>query len=215
MIARLLLPLCAGFCFSSFVWGMVRHFRRLGKRSRTMLWTALLAACSAVLQITALCRLAKPSVGSLLPALALYGVSAILFWRAVGVTRGKLAACGQGALTREVITAGPYRFIRHPFYTSYNLTWIAGFAATGWWPIALSALVMAILYDRQSHAEEALFAASPLAREYGEYQRRTGRYFPRFDRLISTGSGQSHRSGARIRGVRADDETSDRPRTIR
>jgi protein-S-isoprenylcysteine O-methyltransferase Ste14 len=164
------------FCFASFAWGMLWHFRRLGKPSRTMLITALLALASAVLQLFGLsCRpLRYPFI-----ALTLYAAGVALFWWAAGVTRRKLAACGQGCVSAEVITGGPYRLIRHPFYAAYILIWIAGFAATLWWPLACAAVAMAVRYDRAAREEELGFAASPLGAAYSAYQQRTGMYWPR------------------------------------
>jgi protein-S-isoprenylcysteine O-methyltransferase Ste14 len=112
-------------------------------------------------------------------ALVFYGTSAVLFWWAVSITRRKLAACGQSSVSHEVVTAGPYRYIRHPFYAAYNLTWLAGFAATGWWPLAVSAAVMAAVYERAAREEERGFSASAMAGEYGAYKARTGKYLPR------------------------------------
>ena len=162
-------------CFVSFAWGMLRHFRRSGKPSRAMLITALLALVSAALQLFALCRgpLRYPFV-----ALTFYAAGAILFWWAVGVTRGKLAACGQGCVSAGIRPGGPYRFLRHPFYAAYVSIWIAGFAATGWWPLAFSAVMMAVRYHRAAREEELGFMAGPLAAEYSLYKKRTGMYLP-------------------------------------
>ena len=155
---------------------MVFHFRRLGQPTGWMLTTAFLAAGSGVLQIVALERRSP-----CLPATAviLYGVSLGVFWWAVAVTRGKLAACGQSCVSRTVVRQGPYRWIRHPFYAVYNLTWLAGLVAWGWWPLALSAAVMGYLYERFARDEETGFLKSPLAEEYRRYMRQAGRYVPR------------------------------------
>jgi protein-S-isoprenylcysteine O-methyltransferase Ste14 len=155
---------------------MAWHFRRIGKPTPAMLLTAGLAVVSATLQLVTLGRrpLRFPTA-----ALALYGISLVLFWRAVRVTRGKLAACGQGCVSPEVVTSGPYRYIRHPFYASYNLAWLAGFVATGWWPLAIVTIVMAALYERFAREEESGLSASALGGQYGEYRRRAGKYLPR------------------------------------
>jgi protein-S-isoprenylcysteine O-methyltransferase Ste14 len=154
---------------------MICHFRGAGRPSRAMIVTALLAAASAVLQLTALRRRPLPHP---IVAVALYGGGAALFWWAVAVTRGRLAACGQGCVSPEVVTAGPYRLIRHPFYTAYNVIWAAGFAATGWWPLVLAAVVMAVRYDQAAREEELGFGAGALAEEYATYRQRTGKYLP-------------------------------------
>ena len=171
------LPLLfAGLCFASFVWGMVWHFRRVGKPTRAMLAMALLAAVFGSLQIVALVHRRNRFQ---IPALALYAAGAALFWWSASVTRGKLSACGQGAVSPQVVTRGPYNYIRHPFYTSYNLTWVAGFAATAWWPLMIAAVVMAALYERAAREEELGLSSGPRGGDYNEYKRRTGRYLPR------------------------------------
>jgi protein-S-isoprenylcysteine O-methyltransferase Ste14 len=174
----MILCIAASICFVSFGWGMVKHFHRVGTPTRAMLATALLGVISASLQISALVH-KRPPYPKI--ALGFYAASAVLFWWAVRVTRGKLAACGQGRTSQGIVVEGPYRYIRHPFYTSYNLTWIAGFVATGWWLLALTAILMAFIYERSAREEERGFLAGPLANEYRDYMRRAGRYAPRFN----------------------------------
>jgi protein-S-isoprenylcysteine O-methyltransferase Ste14 len=155
---------------------MVWHFRRIGKPTRGMALIGITALVCATLQIGALEDRPpwQPQA-----AFALYAASALLFWWAVAVTRGQLAACGQGYISTRIITRGPYRWIRHPFYTAYNLTWIAGFVSSGWWPLAPIAILMAFLYERAARDEERGFLAGALAAEYREYRQRAGRYLPR------------------------------------
>jgi protein-S-isoprenylcysteine O-methyltransferase Ste14 len=169
--------IAAVFCFASFAWGMIWHFRRNGKPSRAMIVTGVLAQFSCILQLVGLFGQATAYPGI---ALLLYVAGAILFWWAVCVTRRKLAACGQGAVSSQLVTLGPYRLIRHPFYTSYNLVWLAGFIATGWWPLAISAVVMAYRYEGAVREEERGFSTSALAGDYAHYKRETGKYLPRF-----------------------------------
>jgi protein-S-isoprenylcysteine O-methyltransferase Ste14 len=179
------LPLISGLvCFASFGWGMFRHFRRVGKPAPLMLVTGLLAFASAAIHITALARRY-----SLFPRAAVffYLAGAALFWSAVRATRGKgLAACYQGQVTPELVTTGPYRFIRHPFYTSYILVWVAGYVATGRWPLIFSACVMVFVYDRSARQEEKGFDRSPLAARYRSYKERTGRYLPALPAMFRT-----------------------------
>jgi protein-S-isoprenylcysteine O-methyltransferase Ste14 len=172
---RALLLVFSGICFASFGWGMVRHFRRFGRSAPAMRATGLLAMLFCALNLVGLAG--RPFFLPWLSAL-LYASGAVLFWSAVRVTRDKLAACGQRAVSPALVTSGPYRYVRHPFYAAYNLTWIAGFAATGWWPLGAAAVAMAALYDYFARQEERAFLATPLAAEYEVYRARTGRYFP-------------------------------------
>lgn len=163
-------------CFLSFAWGMAIHFRRVGQSSPAMFATGAIAVISAILETANFCRrrFLFPDV-----AVVLYGMSAMLFWSAVVVTRGKMAACGQGVVSRCLVKQGPYRYIRHPFYTAYNLAWLAGFMASGWWAAAIVAVVMAVIYECFARTEERAFLCTPLAQAYNEYKQQAGRYLPR------------------------------------
>ena len=156
---------------------MLRHFERAGKLAPGLALTAAVVPVFAGIHVMSL--LTRP-LALPLTALALYLASVALFWFAVAATRGRgLAACFQVQVPAQVVRAGPYRAIRHPFYTSYTLVWIGGFAATGWWPLALTAIFMASLYAYAARQEESCFLSSPLRDEYRDYMRRTGRFLPR------------------------------------
>ena len=188
LTARAAVLFCAALCFASFVWGMIRHFKRPPHPTPAMIRTALLGAVCAITQITSI---AIREIRLVIPAIALYIGSLVLFWSAVLVSRGKLAACGQESVPSELLDSGPYRYVRHPFYLAYNLTWLAGFAATAWWPLAVAVMVMATIYEQSARREEAEFLRSELAAAYRQYRRRTGKYVPRL--AVSNEPAQSDR----------------------
>jgi protein-S-isoprenylcysteine O-methyltransferase Ste14 len=165
------------FCFTSFGWAMLRHFERAGKPKPGMALTASVVPVFAALNVMAL--LTRPLVYPA-AALLLYGAGGLLFWLAIAATHGRgLAACFQCDVPQAVVNSGPYRMIRHPFYSAYTLVWAAGFAATGWWPLAAIAIFMAGLYTTAARQEEAGFLRSPQGPVYRVYQERTGRFLPR------------------------------------
>jgi protein-S-isoprenylcysteine O-methyltransferase Ste14 len=164
-------------CFAGFGWAMLRHFRRAGPPKPAMVLTGLcVPGFAAVNLIGVLTRpLAQPAA-----ALLLYTAGMALFWSAIAATRGKnFAACFQEQVGSTVVRVGPYRSIRHPFYTSYILTWLAGFAATGWWPAGAISAVMACVYQCAALQEERSFLRSPLREEYSRLMQQTGRFLPR------------------------------------
>lgn len=163
-------------CFLSFGWGMACHFRRIGKPAAWMRVTASLAIPFALLNLAALF---SRDLRFPVSASVLYAASLSLFWSSVSVSKGALAACGQSNVSSCLVTRGPYRFVRHPFYLSYDLAWIAGFIATAWWPLIVIAIVMASLYERFVIEEERGFLDGALAQEYSAYKNRTGKYLPR------------------------------------
>lgn len=166
---------CSLSCLGSFVWGMLFHFRRVGQPTKSMLLTAFLAINSGVLQLWGIVH--RPPWLTLV-AITMYVTSLVIFWWATAVTKDKLAACGQDCVSRAVLQQGPYRWIRHPFYAAYNLTWLAAVAVSRWWPLALSAVVMAVLYERFAREEERSLLLGPSGGDYRCYAKRTGRYLP-------------------------------------
>ncbi len=162
---------------------MLRHFERAGKPKPGMVFTGSVVPIFA--GITVMSLIARPLEWPLV-ALILYALGVILFWFAIAATRGqKLAACFQGRVSPAIVRTGPYRAIRHPFYTAYSLVWVGGFAATGWWPLAAIALFMAVLYARAARAEEAGFLRSSSEIEYRAYIETTGSFLPRISRAGS------------------------------
>jgi protein-S-isoprenylcysteine O-methyltransferase Ste14 len=162
--------------FASFGWAMWRHFQRAGSPRLGMVLTGLSVPAFAAVNLAALATrpLTQP-----VAALLLYAGIMALFWSAIAATRGKrLAACFQRHVPATIVRTGPYRRIRHPFYSSYILTWATGFAATSWWPLAVIAAVMTGVYYCAACQEEKGFLRSPLRDEYRRWMRGTGRFLP-------------------------------------
>ncbi|MGA3237425.1 MAG: methyltransferase [Bryobacteraceae bacterium] len=141
-----------------------------------MMATGVAAALTALLHLAGLCLRPASSVWL---AAGLYAAGLALFWWAVAVTRGRLAACGTGRRSLLIVKRGPYAFVRHPFYASYNLVWLAGFVATSWWPVAATAILMAVIYEKFAREEEKAYVDGDFAAEYWEYRNTVGKYLPR------------------------------------
>jgi protein-S-isoprenylcysteine O-methyltransferase Ste14 len=80
----------------------------------------------------------------------------------------------------SLVTDGPYRYLRHPFYASYLLFWVGwGIATWSLWSVA-PVLAIGAIYVRAAVGEESKFSHSPMAAEYAAYRRRTGFFWPRW-----------------------------------
>jgi protein-S-isoprenylcysteine O-methyltransferase Ste14 len=76
-----------------------------------------------------------------------------------------------------LVTTGPYRWIRHPFYTSAALMIPASFLlAANWFFLAIGVAVLLLLAIRTRKEEENLIAR--FGDEYRSYMQRTGRFVP-------------------------------------
>ncbi len=83
---------------------------------------------------------------------------------------------------KQIVTYGPYRWVRHPFYVSFIILTI-GSALIGREILTLAAIPLALLsLDWTVRKEEKKLLASNLGDEYGSYRARTGRFVPRMSR---------------------------------
>jgi protein-S-isoprenylcysteine O-methyltransferase Ste14 len=81
-----------------------------------------------------------------------------------------------------IVTHGPYRHIRHPFYAAFLLALGAAFLHS---PHALTLAALAsgyVLLDATAAREECRLSASQFGSLYRAYMRSTGRFFPRWSR---------------------------------
>lgn len=78
----------------------------------------------------------------------------------------------------SLVTTGPYRWVRHPFYVSFALAMLANSLVTAnWFVIATGAVVLLLLVIRTSKEEEKL--VERFGDAYRQYMVTTGRFWPR------------------------------------
>ena len=77
-----------------------------------------------------------------------------------------------------LVTRGPYRWVRHPFYLATALAVVANSLVTANWFLALTGgIVFGLLVLRTRIEEEKLIER--FGEDYNEYMKRTGRFLPR------------------------------------
>ena len=77
-----------------------------------------------------------------------------------------------------LVTSGPYRYVRHPFYFTTALGFVANSLTTANWFIALTGLAALALLVIRTATEEAKLVER-FGDEYRRYGAQTGRFFPR------------------------------------
>jgi protein-S-isoprenylcysteine O-methyltransferase Ste14 len=77
-----------------------------------------------------------------------------------------------------LVTTGPYRFVRHPFYLAFAIALAGGSIVTANWFLFVSGLLpFAFLLARTRIEEEKL--VERFGDEYRDYMQKTGRFWPR------------------------------------
>lgn len=111
-------------------------------------------------------------------AIGLFVVPPLLFWT--------FHSLGQNltdtVVTRRehtLVTHGPYRWVRHPFYGVVFLWGLSVALLTANWLLALLGLAAVTMLVLRTRIEEARLTER-FGDEYRAYARRTGRFLPRF-----------------------------------
>ena len=172
-------------CLSSFAWGMRRFFvQPTGSTSGMKIISACGILFGALHFVAIFLRDSVTAERAYLAAL-LYIWSLGLFWWAIQAnSAARLSAAFSDDLPVHLVESGPYRFIRHPFYCSYVLAWLAGAIATARWWLIPTVVVMAVIYWNAASSEEEKFSRSPLAAEYESYRSRTSLLVPNPMKLL-------------------------------
>jgi protein-S-isoprenylcysteine O-methyltransferase Ste14 len=98
------------------------------------------------------------------------------------ITGRGLSVVLSGEVPQSVCVEGPYRYVRHPVYSSYVLAFLAMWIA---FPNAAGATLLVInlvLFIYAAAAEERVLASSPLAASYAAYKNSAGMFLPRLRR---------------------------------
>lgn len=174
---RLALIAAGAVVFLAFVWGVKGHFRS----SRLPGWATLIAVLSILSFLAFVAGVVQAEPSPRIPAaLVLQALSLALFAAAVRATRAtRLTYVGDDDTPTFLISHGPYRWVRHPFYTSYILFWGACAVMTDYLLSYVAFVAMTIAYFVSATAEERKFGSSALAGEYGAYRKRTGLFWPK------------------------------------
>jgi protein-S-isoprenylcysteine O-methyltransferase Ste14 len=113
------------------------------------------------------------STGRSTVALALLvGSNALFVWALATAGKRRLHVAFAEVASQQLLTRGPYQFVRHPIYLAYSVGWLSGVVATMCWWLLLPIGALIYYYVVASIAEERSLLMSPLGHAYAEYARR-------------------------------------------
>ena len=181
VISDAIVTLASLMVVAAYIWSVRGHFS--SPRTPARAWLISAAVTISTLLLTALVWLNDAPLLATLTGLVLEVGSALLFAATVRTSRqARLRFAFDPEHPASLLSTGPYRYVRHPFYVSYIIFW------TGWSIAAWSLIVVIIppvflyLYWQAARMEERNFAASPLAQNYESYRAQVGFFFPRLSR---------------------------------
>jgi protein-S-isoprenylcysteine O-methyltransferase Ste14 len=164
---------------AAFIWGRYIVFRVDGAATRGVRIIEFSTALSLIAGGTLITLRPAVSLPSDLLAVACAVLSGAVFaWGVATIRCGRLTAAFSDDAPAELITSGPFRFVRNPFYLSYLLAYLqAVLASQSPWSM-LPLLGMWCIYRRAAGLEEQKFERSHLAKTYRSYAACTGRFLP-------------------------------------
>ncbi len=101
----------------------------------------------------------------------------LLFWW--GIYTAKNLNFAFGNFSGRIVTTGPFRYIRHPFYTSYALIWLTNTLLFNSPLLWITLLYLVFFYLSSAKSEERAILSSASADEYRTYCNETNRFIPR------------------------------------
>lgn len=165
---------------AQYSWSLRAHFASAKVPTGTVVISVVVLLSLAIyvyLQWTVEQPLLAQASGLLLEA-----VSLALFWAAIFASReARLLLAFDEKKPHGLVSIGPYKHVRHPFYLSYLIFW-SGLAIASWHPWGLLPLALIFcIYVMAALGEERKFENSPLADEYRAYRSRAGFLWPKFN----------------------------------
>ncbi|MEM6802532.1 MAG: isoprenylcysteine carboxylmethyltransferase family protein, partial [Bacteroidota bacterium] len=168
--------------FSLFIIGALVLFEKPQAEFRLKLMSISILSCM-LFQIIASLFYLKFSPYTYITGLSLLLLSLFLFlWTAYWMRqkiRRKLHPIYTIDDMSRILTRGPFKWIRHPFYTSYILSFLGGAIAINQYWIYPLFILPFFIYLFAARTEEAHLSAGKNGPAYLEYKEKTGRFIPR------------------------------------
>jgi protein-S-isoprenylcysteine O-methyltransferase Ste14 len=120
----------------------------------------------------------QKSVAELIVAMVLGPPSVVLAWAAAHELGKQWRYEAALSADHELIETGPYRFIRHPIYTSMFGMLMATGAAYTWWPMWIAGAVFFLIGTEIRVRAEDRLLANRFQQRFESYRRHVHAYIP-------------------------------------
>lgn len=179
-IMKSLLAAVVLFNFVSFWWSVIGVFKKVSEQN--LLYYRLLQINSFVLWVSLVYSVLQSHLRIEIYAICLFVqiICSVLFWKHTKlVKQNNFSIVFSHDKPQALIRNGFYKYVRHPFYSIYFITYATLAIATFDITSIVLTLSIGVLYYKAAKQEEKKFEQSALADRYQEYKAEVGMFFPK------------------------------------
>lgn len=175
--AVLLILLCS---YGSFLWSVIGVFRK-GEPQKVFSYRLLQLTSVTTWLVSLVAVYHAQSLKYPVFGVVTLGLFLVLFWWAYStIKQRKLTLAFSEDEPSFVYQDGPYKYVRHPFYTAYLGTYFTAAVITSSPWVAICAGLMTAVYLHAALFEEKKFSVSKVSEQYRAYRIQTGRFLPKW-----------------------------------
>lgn len=179
----------AGLClvlaiatYGSFIWAALAFFKPQSDSARfgraVVSIAGLVATVSSLWGIGQNVRLTDVPLRDLASAILFLMASGLFWWTIFAVKKIRFDFAMSDVTPGAIAIDGPYQYVRHPFYGSYILGWLAGIVAAPSIIQIVAALALLGVYVVSAKREQEIILNSQFGASYAVYMGKTGMFFP-------------------------------------
>ena len=162
----------------TFNWAVTGHFKS-DSMPAGMKLIVVASAVTALALLAFLWTRAQPPAAQL-AGMAIEVCGLGLFMLCLAATRQvRFRMAFDDGVPEQLVTTGPYRYIRHPFYTSYLIFWTGFALITFSWLAVPLLLLMTAIYFFAAQGEDRRIASSELAEQHVLHRQQAGMFWPK------------------------------------
>lgn len=181
LVLRGLFSTLALLCFGSFFWSVIGVFRKPDEGVSKMYRVLQVSSAWTWFYSMYAIFISKHEVlWAQVLAFFLICFSLWVFWKTrIWIREKDFALVFNDESPSHLETNGPFRWVRHPFYSSYLLCYFSVFVFTLDPLMAFTVAFMVVLYLKALRDEERKFHSEGFSESYRQYSAKTGALFPR------------------------------------
>ena len=174
----LILAVAATVNFVGFAWAVRGHFVS-ARMAPGMKAVSALSAVGFLAYLHSAANVAVP-LWRIAIAMGLQALAGAMFlWACAATRRARPEMAFSPSEPTLLFNSGPYRFVRHPFYSSYILFWLACTLATTSLIVAAVTVALILTYTAAALREQSMFLKSAFGPQYEAYRKTTGLFWPK------------------------------------